>query len=142
MGGYWTLRIVPPSTCSVAPLMYPASGLARYATAEALVACTDPAAAQLSPFQLMLRSASNPRAAEIMRDAISRHVGARLTNLLDGVDADQRAELILALISGVWLLRDVIATPALTSADPARLTERLIGALQALSDTGPTGASS
>ncbi|MEU8076660.1 TetR family transcriptional regulator [Catellatospora citrea] len=110
--------------------------------AEALVARTDPAAAQLSPFLLMLRSAGNPRAAEIMRDAISRHVGARLTNLLDGADTGQRAELILALISGVWLMRDIIATPALTSADPAQLTERLTEALQVLSNTGPHRASS
>ncbi|GAB4057187.1 TetR/AcrR family transcriptional regulator [Catellatospora paridis] len=118
----------------------PAAVAARIA--EALVARTDPAAEQLSPFLLMLRSASNPRAAAIMRDAISRHVGTRLTDLLDGADTEQRAELILALISGVWLMRGIIATPALTSADPARLTEHLAGALRALSDTGPTPASS
>ncbi|GAA2364564.1 TetR family transcriptional regulator [Catellatospora methionotrophica] len=120
----------PPTIVGDDPAELPAQ------IARALVDRTDPAAAQLSPFLLMLRSAGNPRAAEIMHDAIAGHAGSRLTGLLDGADADQRAELILALIAGVWLMRSVIATPALTGADPAALTARLTIALQALSGPG------
>lgn len=36
----------------------------------------------LAPFLIMLRSASNPRAIEIVREAIERHVGKRLAGQL------------------------------------------------------------
>ncbi|GAA1406628.1 TetR/AcrR family transcriptional regulator [Catellatospora coxensis] len=108
--------------------------------AAALVARTDPASEPLNPYLLMLRSAGNPRAAEIMREAIGRHVGRRLTGLLTGPDAGERAELVLSVIAGVWLMRDVLATPALTGADPGRLKEHLSGVIQALSRPSPDPA--
>ncbi|MEU8005160.1 TetR family transcriptional regulator [Catellatospora sp. NPDC049111] len=100
--------------------------------AAALVARTDPAAEQLSPFLLMLRSANNPRAAEIMREAIGRHVGSRLTGQLTGPDSGERAELVLSVIAGVWLMRSILATPALTGADPGQLDEQLTAVMQVL----------
>jgi predicted dinucleotide-binding enzyme len=50
--------------------------------ATALVARSAPDADDLTPFLIVLRSASNPRAAEIVRDAIERHVGRRLARQL------------------------------------------------------------
>ncbi|WP_432947450.1 hypothetical protein ACQPXM_10950 [Kribbella sp. CA-253562] len=111
------------------PTMVPADPgqaveLAR-TTAEALVARTAPGAEHLGPFELMLRSAANPRAADLIRAGIERHVRARFAANLDGTDVHERAELGLALLAGVWLLRTVIATPALQEAQPTPLTERL-----------------
>lgn len=94
-------------------------------TAEALAARTDPAAEHLGPFELMLRSAANPRAAEILRAAIERHVGARFAAALDGPDAGERAELGLALLAGVWLMRTVIGTPALREVESPLLVEQV-----------------
>ncbi|MEU7824897.1 TetR family transcriptional regulator [Catellatospora sp. NPDC049133] len=105
--------------------------------AAALVARTDPAAGQLSPFLLMLRSANNPRAAEIMREAIGRHVGSRLTGLLTGPDSGERAELVLSVVAGVWLMRSILATPALTAADPGQLDEQLTAVMQVLCRPNP-----
>ncbi|GAB2602954.1 TetR/AcrR family transcriptional regulator [Kribbella endophytica] len=107
--------------------------LAR-STAEALAARTAPGAEHLGPFELMLRSAANPRAAEILRAGIERHVGARFADALEGPDAHERAELGLALLAGVWLLRTVIGTPALREADSALLVEQLTSMLAVVVD--------
>ncbi|WP_127504550.1 TetR/AcrR family transcriptional regulator [Actinoplanes solisilvae] len=108
------------------PTMVPgtADGLATE-TARTLVARTSADADHLGPFELMLKSAANPKAAEIMRSAIRRHVGARFTAALDGPDADERAELGIALIAGTWLMRRIIGTPALRDADPDLLATQV-----------------
>ncbi|GIH28449.1 TetR family transcriptional regulator [Acrocarpospora phusangensis] len=93
--------------------------------ARRLVARTAPGAETLDPFLLMLRSAANPRAAEIITQGIERHAGRALANLLDGDAAAQRAMLANALIAGVWLFRTVLGVDALARADPAELTVRI-----------------
>lgn len=80
----------------------------------------------------MLRSVSNPRAAQIVRDGIARrHVGRRLASQLPEPGQPIRTELMLSVIAGVWLMRRVIETPALNNAD----TERLTGAVSAIFQT-------
>jgi AcrR family transcriptional regulator len=79
----------------------------------------------LSPFLIMLRSASSPHAVEVVREGIERHVGVRLAERLEGTDVPLRSELVLALIAGTWLMRRVIATEALAEVDPDRLREQL-----------------
>lgn len=116
----------PPTMVSGDP-----GGLAT-TTARALVARTAPDARDLGPFELMLKSAANPRAAEIIRAGIARHVGARFTAALDGPGAGQRAELGLALIAGTWLMRRIIGTPALQNADTDQLTDQLARMLTAI----------
>jgi AcrR family transcriptional regulator len=106
-------------------------------TARALVARTGPDAGHLGPFELMLKSAANPRAAQIIRAGIAKHVGARFAAALEGPGADQRAELGLALIAGTWLMRRIIATPALSNADPAVLTGQLTRMLSAVVEPSP-----
>ncbi|MEV4805582.1 TetR family transcriptional regulator [Nonomuraea sp. NPDC049421] len=101
-------------------------------TARTLVARTAPGADELGPFLLMLRSAADPRAAEIMRAAIARHPGRHLTEELAGEGAAVRAELMLALQAGVWLMRSVIGTDALKDAGPDDLTRRIRDLLQVL----------
>ncbi|WP_371785757.1 TetR/AcrR family transcriptional regulator [Streptosporangium subroseum] len=116
--------------------------------ARMLVARTAPEADQLGPFLLMLRSASNPRAVEIIRASTERHVGRHLTDLLPGAGAGERAELLLSLIAGVWMMRKVIGTTALAGADPTLLSGRIEALFRLLVEpdtdheepTNPTGA--
>jgi AcrR family transcriptional regulator len=100
--------------------------------ARRLVDRTAPDAEALDPFLLLLRSASNPRAAEIMRAGTERHAGRRLAELLDGPAPERRAALANSLIAGFWLMRAVIQSTALTDTDPADLTTRLERAFDAL----------
>ena len=79
-------------------------------------------------YLIMLRSVSNPRALEIVRDAISRHVGTRLSRQLPEPGRSLRNEVMLSVIAGIFTMRGVIATRALAEADPDRL-ERLVEAV-------------
>ncbi|GAA4669205.1 MULTISPECIES: TetR/AcrR family transcriptional regulator [Amycolatopsis] len=99
---------------------------------HALAERTAPGAERLDPFLLMLRSAADPEAAEIVREGIETHVGARFAALLDGPDAEVRAQLGLALAAGTWLLRAVIGTGALAGAGNDRLADLLSDMLQPL----------
>ncbi|MEO3773416.1 TetR family transcriptional regulator [Micromonospora sp. B9E7] len=106
-------------------------------TATRLAERTSPDADDLDPFLLMLRSAANPRAAEIIRTGIENHVGRHLTDILPGPDAAPRAELLLSLIAGVWLMRKVIATPALAGMDQDALTRQLHDLMEVLVNAPP-----
>ncbi|MGB3351903.1 MAG: TetR family transcriptional regulator [Mycobacterium sp.] len=103
--------------------------------AAALVARSDPAAEELAPFLIMLRSASNPRAAEIVRDAIERHVGRRLARQLPEPGRELRSEVVLSVISGVLLMRRVVGARALNQCDDAQLAELLESVFEAIVDT-------
>ncbi|MFI6235480.1 TetR/AcrR family transcriptional regulator [Micromonospora sp. NPDC050784] len=109
-------------------------------TATRLAARTSPDADDLDPFLLMLRSAANPRAAEIIRAGIEKHVGRRLTDTLPGPDAAPRAELLLSLIAGVWLMRKIIATPALAGMDQGALVQQLHDLMQVLVNAPPASS--
>lgn len=88
---------------------------------DALAARTSAEGEPLDPFLLMLRSAADPAAGRILRRGIETHVGARMAGLLDGPDAEARAQVGVALIAGLWLLRTVIGTEALRGFDNQRL---------------------
>jgi len=94
-------------------------------TATALVMRTNPDADPLQPFLIMLRSVSSPRAVEIVRDAIERHVGRRLARQLPGPGRQVRTEVMLSVIAGVLLMRRVIATRALTDTGLGQLEHLL-----------------
>jgi AcrR family transcriptional regulator len=96
--------------------------------ATALVARTNPNADPLEPFLIMLRSVSSPRAVEIVRDGIERHVGRRLAGQLSGPDREVRTEVMLSVIAGVLLMRRVVGTRALNEAGP----EQLVNVLEAV----------
>ena len=93
--------------------------------AHALVAVTKPGAAPLDGFQIMLRSASNPVAAEIARKQIEKHHQKTLASALDGPHAAERASLVFALVAGLQVMRQMIGMKALTRADPAVLAQLL-----------------
>ncbi|MGW0856099.1 TetR/AcrR family transcriptional regulator [Streptomyces sp. NPDC002690] len=88
-----------------------------HSIAHALAERTSADAEELDPFLLLLRSAADPEATDIVRQGVEAHVGARLAGLLDGPDSDVRAQLGLALVAGTWLLRRVVGTTALAEAD-------------------------
>jgi AcrR family transcriptional regulator len=100
-------------------------------TVAALVARSAPGAEVQNPFQLTLLSAHNPRASEIIRRSMLRHVVARLSRLLPGELAQERGEVLLSLVMGIWMMRRVIGTPGLVAVDPGVLERQL----QAMLDT-------
>ncbi|MEV4808736.1 TetR/AcrR family transcriptional regulator [Micromonospora avicenniae] len=117
------------------PTMVPRSSVDLAAeTAHALVARTAPDADHLGPFELMLKSAANPRAAKIIQAGIEKHVGARFADALQGPEAQERAELGLALLAGVWLTRRIIGTSGLRDADPQTLRVHVTRMLKVLTE--------
>ncbi len=111
-----------------------AQGLARDAAAT-LVARSEPDADELVPFLIMLRSASNPPAVEIVRDAIERHVGRRLARQLPAPGRRLRTDVLLSVISGVLLMRRVVGARALNGRSPDQLVELLEAVFAAIVDT-------
>lgn len=93
--------------------------------AAALVARSASDGDELAPFLIMLRSASNPRCAEIVVDAIERHVGSRLAAQLPEPGRHVRGDVVLSVISGVLLLRRVVGARALSGGDADQLTDVL-----------------
>jgi AcrR family transcriptional regulator len=81
---------------------------------------------------LTLRSASNPRAAEIMRENMERNYQKLLASELPGDDQMARAALLVAICAGVLLMRDVLHSSALSGPDAARLAPHLKAALDAV----------
>jgi AcrR family transcriptional regulator len=93
--------------------------------ARSLAERTAPGADRLDPFLLLLRSAPDPDATDILRRSIEAQTGARLAGLLEGPDAELRAQLGLALVAGTWLLRTVVGTSALAEAGNEGLEDLL-----------------
>lgn len=82
----------------------------------------------LEGFLITLRSASSARAAEIGRAQIEAGHQRTMAAALAGDLAPQRAALILAIVSGVQVMRQMIGLSALADADP----DVLVGLLQPL----------
>jgi AcrR family transcriptional regulator len=90
---------------------------------------------------LLLRSAPNPRAAEILRESIARQFERPLKSLLQGPRAGERAAMILTLIAGFQLMRKVICTKALSEANRGSLSGELKMMFQRLIDSSASGES-
>ena len=99
-----------------------------------LVAITQTQDTPLIGFQIMLRSASSERAAQIGREQIEQHYQKRLKDALVGEATAQRAALVLALVAGFQVMRQMIALPALADADPQTLVRLLEPLFQQLID--------
>lgn len=96
------------------------------ALAEALVKMTRADATPTDGFLITFHSASSPLAAGIGRDKIAAHHLKTVTNALTGKLPAERAALILAMISGFQVMRQMIALPALANANEVDLA-RLLG---------------
>ena len=95
------------------------------AFAAALVSITQGQAIPLEGFQIMLRSGSSERAAQIGREQIEKHYQKTLAAALSGELAAQRAAVLLSLVAGFQVMRQMIALPALTKASPEALVKIL-----------------
>jgi AcrR family transcriptional regulator len=100
--------------------------------AAALVGQTRADAAPLDGFLIMLRSASNKRAAEIWREQVETHHHRIMTAALSGKLAAERAALMLCMIAGFQVMRQMIGVAALAEADPAAMSKLLASVFQQL----------
>ncbi|GHJ37162.1 TetR/AcrR family transcriptional regulator [Streptomyces sp. TS71-3] len=107
--------------------------------ARALLTGSDQAA--MEGLLLTLRSAANPKAAEIMRDSIEGNYQHRLAGALPGERTGDRAALLVALCSGVLLTRLVLGNSRLNRPETEDLIPLLHKALDAVADApGVPGA--
>ena len=120
------------------PIILTPTNLASPALGEALAAGlinqTQAGATPLDGFLIMMHSASSSRAAAIGRVQIERHYHRTLTAALHGDHAPQRAALVLSLVAGVQVMRQMIGLSALTDAKPAALIKILAPIFQRLVD--------
>jgi AcrR family transcriptional regulator len=93
--------------------------------AAALIEHTKTGATPLDGFLITLHSASSKRAAEIGRKQIQRHHQKVMTSVLSGALAPQRAALVLSLIAGFQVMRQMIGLSALADAEPKALVKIL-----------------
>jgi len=102
--------------------------------ARPLVQVTAPDATALDGFLIMLRSFSSERAVEIARDVIEAHHQRNVTTALSGNLAPQRAALLLALVAGVQIMRQMIGLTALSTATDEELESLLKPLIERLMD--------
>jgi AcrR family transcriptional regulator len=104
--------------------------------AAGVLATTSPDAAPLDGSLMMIRSAStaNPRVAEIGRRQIEKRHMKTLAAALKGEHAAERAALILSLIAGVQVMRQMIGLSALAKTPPATLHKLLAPVIQKLAN--------
>jgi hypothetical protein len=85
-------------------------------------------------FLIMMHSAFSTRAADIGRTQIEQHYHRTLTAALHGDLAAERAALMLSLVAGVQVMRQMIGLSALADAKPAALIRILAPIFQQLID--------
>ena len=102
------------------------SPTAGHDIAAALVDITKTGAAPLDGFLVLLHSASSPHAARIGRQQVERHHQRTMTEALSGPLARERAALVLAIVAGVQMMRQMLGLSALADAKPEHLA-RLLG---------------
>lgn len=88
---------------------------------------------------LTLRSAANPRAAEIMRDVIERNYQHVLAGALPGERTAGRAALLVAICSGVLLTRLILGNTQLNQPETEDLIPLLHKALDAVAVAPESG---
>jgi AcrR family transcriptional regulator len=93
--------------------------------AATLVDITQAEDTPLEGFLIMLHSASSKRAAEIGREQIEKGHQKTLTSALAGDLAPQRAALVLSLVAGFQVMRQMIGLSALAEAERSDLIKVL-----------------
>ncbi|MCF7549855.1 hypothetical protein L3X23_13855 [Pseudonocardia sp. WMMC193] len=89
-------------------------------------------------FLSALRSAGNSDAAQTVREELRAAFGGALAELAEGedrADAELRAELTLAWLLGIALLRTVLRTEAVVAADPEAVVAHVTAAVDTLLGT-------
>jgi AcrR family transcriptional regulator len=106
--------------------------------ASALVAHTRAGASPLDGFLIMLHSTSSKRAARISREQTEKHHQRTMTAALNSGDAPERAALILSLVAGFQVMRQMIGLSALAKANPRILVKVLGPVFQQLIEGEPS----
>jgi len=107
--------------------------------AATLVDITRTGDTPLEGFLIMLHSASSKRAAEIGREQIENGHHKVLAAALSGRLAPQRAALMLAIVAGFQVMRQMIGLSALAEARPVALVKLLAPLFQQLVDDHERG---
>ena len=92
------------------------------------------AGAGFDPTLVVLRSAASPEAGPLLREALDRQVVRTLAAWLQGPDAEARAGLVVSLLFGVAVSRDVLGVAALAADRADELVGYLGPLLQRLVD--------
>jgi AcrR family transcriptional regulator len=100
--------------------------------AAALVELTKKGATPLDGFLIMHRSGSSARAAEIGREQIEKRYQKLLAPALGGENAEQRAAILVSIVAGFQIMRQMIGLSALSKADPKVLAKLLTPLIQSL----------
>ncbi len=100
--------------------------------AAALVEVTKAGATPLDGFVILLQSATSEPAAAIGRQLIESHHFKIVAGALDGEWAAERSGLLLSLIAGLQVMRQMIGLSALAKAQPERLAKLLAPVLREL----------
>lgn len=108
--------------------------------AAALLSITKADATPLEGFLIMLHSASSKRAAKIGREQIEKGHQKVLAAALSGDLAPERAAVMLALIAGFQVMRQIIGLSPLAEAEPKALV-KILGPLfkQLIDGDRPSG---
>ena len=101
-------------------------------TAIALEQNGEDDAGHLERLLIVLRSASSPKAAELVRATLRDDILAPMAELLEGDDPDVRASLALALLMGTAILRTVMSVqPICEAAGECSVDRRLLTLFEA-----------
>jgi hypothetical protein len=111
-----------------------ASKLRAQSTTVVLAGITETGATPLAGFQIMLRSASSEIAAQIGREQIEKFHHKKIAAALHGEMAAQRAAVVLSLIAGFQMMRQMIGLRSLSRAAPDTLVKILAPLFQMLID--------
>ena len=109
-----------------------ASGKPAEALATALVKMTSADEKPQDGFLLFLHSASTRHAAKITREQLEKHQYKWLASVMRGPHSAERAGLVLAIVAGVQIMRQMIGVSPLAKADPKALVKVLASILQQL----------
>jgi AcrR family transcriptional regulator len=85
----------------------------------------------LARLLIILRSASSPQAAEIVRSTVQDDMLRPFARLLGGGDAERRASLAMALMMGTTIMRSILCVGARADGDREAIRERLKGMFEA-----------
>ena len=102
--------------------------------ATALVSITEAGNKPLEGFLIMLHSATSKRAAIIGREQVEKGHQATMAAALKGAHHEERAALVIALVSGFQVMRQMLELSALAKADPQLLIDLLTPLFQQLVD--------
>jgi AcrR family transcriptional regulator len=85
-----------------------------------------------NPIYALLRSSVHEQAEPMFHDELGMRYREVLDTLTDAQDADLRADLVLAWLLGIGLIRSGLDRRPLTDADPAVVTEHVLRAVATL----------